>query len=102
MDYEFTLLFELNLSHLAKSTKDRTGLFMDKSEFVITESTGELIKDWCNSGTDLIEARAKILGCNTLDELKTVYNQYSNWFSQLESDFKTQKDFINNQLITQN
>ena len=102
MDYEFTLAFELDLKHHATSSKDRTGLFMDKPSFLITESTGELIRDWCNSGTDLMEARQKILGCNTLEELKVVYNQYANWFVQLESDFKTQKDFINTQLVNVN
>ncbi len=94
LDYEFTLVFELDLKHNAKSSKDRTGLFMDKPEFVITTETGQLIKDWCNSGTDISEAKSKIKACESLDELKSIYSQYSNWYGQLEHDFKQQKEYI--------
>lgn len=51
-EYELTINFELiNENHLAKASKDRTGLFMNKPEFVITTDTGKLILDWCNSGS---------------------------------------------------
>ena len=49
-EYELTLGFELDIRHLATGSKDRTGLFMDKPEFVITEETGRTIKAWCESG----------------------------------------------------
>jgi len=47
MDYEFTIVFDLDIKHYASATKDRTGLFMDKPHFVITDKTGERIKSWC-------------------------------------------------------
>lgn len=51
-EYELTINFELiNENHLAKASKDRTGLFMNKPEFVITTDTGKMILDWCNSGS---------------------------------------------------
>ena len=51
-EYELTINFELiNENHLAKASKDRTGLFMNKPEFVITSETGKLILEWCNSGS---------------------------------------------------
>jgi len=49
-EYELTLNFNLDLNHHATASKDRTGLFMDKPEFVITTETGRMIKEWCNSG----------------------------------------------------
>lgn len=50
-EYELTINFELvNENHLCKASKDRTGLFMNKPEFIITSETGQLILDWCNSG----------------------------------------------------
>lgn len=49
-EYELTLNFNLDLNHHATASKDRTGLFMDKPEFVISVETGKMIKDWCNSG----------------------------------------------------
>ncbi len=40
-EYELTLSFELiNDKHLAKVSKDRTGLFVDKPEFLINKATG--------------------------------------------------------------
>jgi len=49
VDYEFTLVFDLDLSHNAKASKDRTGLFMGKPEFTITPQTGKEILNWCNT-----------------------------------------------------
>lgn len=48
IDYEFTLAFDMDIRHKATASKDRTGLFIDKSPFVITPQTGSIIKDWCN------------------------------------------------------
>lgn len=51
-EYELTINFELiNENHLAKASKDRTGLFMNKPEFIITSETGRMILEWCNSGS---------------------------------------------------
>lgn len=51
-EYELTINFELiNENHLAKASKDRTGLFMNKPEFIITSDTGNMILEWCNSGS---------------------------------------------------
>lgn len=50
-DYEMTLAFELiNDAHLAKASKDRTSLFMNVPEFIITPDTGKRIKQWCDLG----------------------------------------------------
>jgi hypothetical protein len=95
-EYELTVNFELiNENHLAKVSKDRTSLFANKPEFVITVETGKKILEWCNSGTNLQNAREKIKAAKTVDELKVLYNQYSNWRELLEYDFKLQKDTIN-------
>ena len=51
MDYEFGVIFSVDIGHLASSTKDRTGLFSDRAPFKITESTGEELRAWANSGT---------------------------------------------------
>lgn len=52
-EYELTLNLELiNDQHLAKASKDRTGLFMNKAEFIVTEETGRIIKEWTESGAE--------------------------------------------------
>lgn len=46
-EYEMTLNFMLlNEKHLVKATKDRTGLFLNKPEFVINTATGKRLKQW--------------------------------------------------------
>jgi len=51
-EYELTLSFALSQNHLAEASKDRTSLFMDKPEFVITAETGKLLKSWAEEGLD--------------------------------------------------
>ena len=51
-EFELTLNFEVDISHHVKAGKDRTGLFMDKPEFIITPATGKLLLDWCNEGVE--------------------------------------------------
>lgn len=55
-EYELTMNLEfVNDKHLVKASKDRTSLFMGQPEFIPNEETGKLIKNWCESGTDLPE-----------------------------------------------
>ena len=55
-EYELTVNFELiNENHLVKASKDRTSLFSNKPEFVITQDTGKMILEWCNSGAKSVE-----------------------------------------------
>lgn len=51
LDYEFTLVFDIDIKHFAVSSKDRTEIFMGKPEFIITSDTGKMILEWCNSGS---------------------------------------------------
>ena len=48
IDYEFTLVFDLDIYHNAKCFKDRTGLFKLNPAFKITPGTGRIISNWCN------------------------------------------------------
>ena len=115
-EYELTINFELvNDNHLAKASKDRTGLFMNKPEFVITPETGKLLLNWCNSGiaeTVNIATPAKnesinkqeqitehevfnqIQYCNSVSELLKLYNQYPQYQEALKVDFENRKSFI--------
>lgn len=53
IDYEFTVVFDINQNHLAKATKDRTELF-DGKDFVITAETGRSIVGWLESAAPAI------------------------------------------------
>lgn len=102
LDYEFTIVFDVDIKHFAVSSKDRTGLFMGKPDFIINTSTGQKILEWCNSGTNLNDAREKIKATKTIEELKKLYNQYSDWRELLEYDFKIQKETINSKELLLN
>ena len=73
-EYELTVNFNVDALHNCTASKDRTGLFMDKPAFIITEQTGEQIRDWCESGLDVAaevtDAVKKLGKCENVDELK--------------------------------
>ena len=60
VDYEFTLVFDVDTKHFVVSSKDRTGLFVEKPPFIISENTGSEILDWCNSGVSLKENHTEL------------------------------------------
>lgn len=109
-EYELTINFELvNENHLAKASKDRTGLFMNKPEFLITSQTGKMILDWCNAGTttsqvtpdqdylepiEISKLISKIGDCNTLTELLALYKQYPGYQEELKSEYEARKSFL--------
>lgn len=91
IDYEFTLVFDLDINHQAKATKDRTSIFSDKPEFIITPQTGKIILDWCNTGTTLDEVRKAIMDCTSVEGLNDLYRRYPAFYSQLEQHFRNKK-----------
>jgi len=50
MEYEFTTFFEINADHEAFGSKDRTGLF-DQKTFKITPKIGQQLMQWLEKGT---------------------------------------------------
>ena len=95
IDYEHTLVFDLNIKHIANCSKDRTGLFMDKIPHVLTPSDGAKILQWCNIATDDLDIDCQILSeiemCASVDELKNLYFKYPNHQQKLNSNFVNKK-----------
>lgn len=102
LDYEFTLVFDIDIKHFAVSSKDRTGLFMGKPEFVINSGTGKRILDWCNTGSkpgednilsenDILE---KIQSCNTVSDLLDLYKKFPQYQDGLKSIYEARKSFL--------
>ena len=56
MDYEFGVVFDLGLNHMATVSKDRTSLF-DGQIFNISAETGSTLKTWLETGVDLEERK---------------------------------------------
>lgn len=83
-EYELTVNFELiNDNHLVSASKDRTGLFMNKPEFIINSATGRKLVEWCNQGVSIDEALKEIESATTIEGLKHIYQKYSSLKQQI-------------------
>lgn len=90
--YELTVDFEIiNENHMAKATKDRTGLFMDKPEILITKGVGKKLIDWCNQGISIVDAKKEIADCTTVEGLRHLYLKYSSLKKELNDIFLNRK-----------
>jgi len=102
-EYELTVNFELiNEKHLAKASKDRTGLFMDRPEFVINGATGKKLIEWCNVGVSLDKVKQEINICNNIEGLKHLYNKYNSLQKEIHPLIlkrKTELDGVKAQII---
>jgi hypothetical protein len=101
MDYEFTIVFDLDIKHNASASKDRTGLFMDKPEGIITPEYGKRILQWCEAGTSLDEVIGQIRTAKTVEKLREIYNNYPEYRTKIESLAIARKQEINAQIINQ-
>jgi hypothetical protein len=104
--WEYELTVSLNLdrdTHLATPSKDRTNLFEGKQPFLITEETGQAIKQWCEQGLEPADVRlnkcttiielANVFQSLTLDEKKT----HAALKDELKAKFTTTTEVITNQ-----
>ena len=93
LDYEMTLVFDLDMKNHATASKDRTGLFFGKPEHKLSVETGKLIKDWCNSGEDISvdDISLRINDCKSIQELLELYKQHPQFKVVLQSEFEQQK-----------
>lgn len=93
-EYELTVNFELvNDQHLAKASKDRTNLFSNSPEFVITSKTGEKLLKWCNAEPvtvrDIVD---RINNSLSVSELTKLYNDNPSFQQGLQSQFRSKKE----------
>lgn len=96
-EYELTVNFELiNDNHLVTASKDRTGLFSGKPEFIINSSTGKKLIEWCNLGISVEIAMSEINACENLEGLKHVYSKYPSLQKQIHNAIMNRKNQIEN------
>ena len=99
VEYEFTLVFDIDIKHFAVSSKDRTGLFMGKPEFIISPSTGTSILKWCETSTTESDVLKRINECVSIGALLELYKQHPSFKEYLKSDFQSKKYQLE-QLVT--
>ncbi|WP_321347088.1 AAA family ATPase [uncultured Draconibacterium sp.] len=99
MDYEFTVVFDLDISHYAKASKDRTGLFMDKPENIITPGYGKRILKWCNQGTTLDEVIKQVQQATDVVQLRDLLTTYPEYRKTIEPLAIKRKEELNAAII---
>ena len=107
LDYEFTIVFDVDIAHQVKASKDRTGLFIDKPEFVINAATGKKIKQWCEEGIGVVgeEIQLEIAVCESMEGLRHVYSKYPELQERIKPLIlkkKEQLELIQSQVIPNN
>lgn len=53
MEYEFTVMMDVSITHIATASKDRTSLF-DGQHFKLGVDTGKQLHEWLETGTELV------------------------------------------------
>lgn len=93
LDYEFTLVFDLDIKNNASASKDRTGLFFGKPEQKLSIETGKKIRDWCNSGATMnaADVSVRINGCKSISELLELFKQFPQFSKALLPEFEAKK-----------
>jgi hypothetical protein len=84
MDYEFTIMLDLDIKHYANASKDRTGLFMDKPPFVISQGTGKRILKWCDNGVEFEKIKQEITEAQTVESLREILLKYPEYREKIE------------------
>ena len=71
IEFEFTVVFDIDLTHSAATSKDRTGLFTDRI-FQITEDTGQQLVNWLDTAPEAAPAPAESVYGVTDDQLEAI------------------------------
>ncbi len=93
LEYEFSLVFDLNMKNHAIASKDRTGLFFGKPEHKISVETGKMLFAWCNDGVDISvdDVSTRISDCRSIEDLLELYKQHPQFKEVLKPEFEKQK-----------
>ncbi|QCD61114.1 AAA family ATPase [Tenacibaculum maritimum] len=102
VDFEFTIVLDIDSKNYAVSSKDRTNLFSGKSEFKITEKTGRHILDWCNEPINNKPVSDKIQECLSVSQLMKLYKESPQFQHSHKEQFMSKKQQLENLVKPQN
>jgi hypothetical protein len=93
---------------MASVSKDRTGLFKNQPELVLTEQVGKRIITWCNSEEQTNrqdDVKARIMRCDSMSVLNELYAENPEFRDQFREEFATKQQdllLINQEKFKQN
>ena len=93
LEYEMSLVLDLDIKNYAVASKDRTGLFLGQSEQKLSAETGRRILEWCNEGKTVTARNVseRIQECISLKDLIALYHQNPNFHKSLKPEFENRK-----------
>jgi hypothetical protein len=106
MEYEFTVMLDVDMNHIASASKDRTSLF-DGQFMKITPDTGKMLLNWLETGVEppkFADYIAAIDAAATLDDLKGAYTKaykFAGTNEEMVNQFTAAKDQRKEQLTQQ-
>ena len=110
LEYDFTIVFDVNIRHQATASKDRTGMFVNQPDFQINSEVGQRILRWCMEGqkpvfdaqrmslADEFEQSLSFLdaihACQNLDELIKLFNENPKLQQTYREEFISRKNAL--------
>ena len=93
LEYDFTLVFDIDIKNNAVASKDRTRLFFNKPEQKLSVLVGEQIRNWCNSGAEITpqDISVRISDTKSIQELLKLFELYPQFQNTLKPEFETRK-----------
>jgi len=86
-EYELTVSLSIDRdTHMAIASKDRTELFEGHEPFIITEKTGELIRQWCEKGIEPFTALKAIATINACQDITVLEASYKSFPAAIQKD----------------
>jgi hypothetical protein len=102
-DFEYTLVFDLDISHQAKVSKDRTGMFSNQLPFALSENTGKRIQKWCEVIPNEENLLHMLYEAENEKQLRQLYTDHDSFQHSLRPQFiKHWKSVVKPQEITEN
>jgi hypothetical protein len=106
MEYEFTVMLDIDMHHVATASKDRTGMF-DGQYFKVSEETGKTLSAWLNTGIEppkFADFVAAIDAAATMEDLRAAYIKsvrFAGSDQEMIDQFTAAKDLRKEQLTPQ-
>lgn len=88
LDYEFSIVLDLDIKHFATASKDRTALFAVKPPFKLTTEVGEVLRQWCLQGAAGMQTMVeRIQTAGTVGELLQLFRENPDYQTSLLNYF---------------
>jgi len=98
LEYDFTLVFDLDTNTCARASKDRTGMFIGTGEEQLSIEIGQQIAAWCNEGTEPKNVVQDILiliaTSDSVEDLLVIFKSHPDYQDELLPKFTERRSYL--------